>query len=197
MMWSGMISKTQKGGSPLLLFGTDCHILQQREANTILGVIWITDVVGAGAGYISLLWKDRLSQHWQCKEWLWTLLRLFQCGRREPEVCFHVLLFQLASAGHFGLVTRIFELAFEELMSRPTLSRRERSSRHLLRPSEVKSSLGERTLKNKRTWDGRTRFIQPITLCLMENSWCPVLFRRTYSCATWERSSCFLWFVAT
>lgn len=38
-MWSGMISKTQKGGSSLLLFGTDCHILQQREANTILGVI--------------------------------------------------------------------------------------------------------------------------------------------------------------
>lgn len=193
-----MISKTQKGGSSLLLFGTDCHVLQQRGANTILGVIWISDVVGAGTEYVSLLWKDRLSQHWQCKERLWTLLRLFQCRRRETEVCFHVLLLQLAPAGHFGLVTRIFELALEGLMRRPTPSRRERNNGHLLRPGEISGCLGERTLKNKRTWDGHTRFIQPNALCLMMgNSRWPVPFRRTYSCATWERSSCFPWFVAT
>lgn len=45
----------------------------------------------AGAGYVSLMWKDKLSQHWQCIEQLWTILKLLQC-RREMEVCFHVLL---------------------------------------------------------------------------------------------------------
>lgn len=45
----------------------------------------------AGAGYVSLMWKDKLSQHWQCTEQPWTILRLLQ-RRREMEVCFHVLL---------------------------------------------------------------------------------------------------------
>lgn len=44
----------------------------------------------AGAGYVSLMWKDKLSQHWQCTEQLWTILKLLQC-RTEMEVCFHVL----------------------------------------------------------------------------------------------------------
>lgn len=44
----------------------------------------------AGAGYVSLMWKDKLSQHWQCTEQLWTILKLLQC-RREMEVCCHVL----------------------------------------------------------------------------------------------------------
>lgn len=44
----------------------------------------------AGAGYVSLMWKDKLSQHWQCTEQLWTILKSLQC-RREMEVCCYVL----------------------------------------------------------------------------------------------------------
>lgn len=95
IIWSSMISNTQKWESSLQLFGTNYHILQQRAANAVSGVIWITR--GLCRSWLHLLdMEGDLSQHWQCTEQLWTILRLLQRRRREMEVCFHVLLLEMA-----------------------------------------------------------------------------------------------------
>lgn len=94
----------------------------------------------AGAGYVSLMWKEKLSQHWQCTEQLWTILKLLQC-RREMEVCFHVLLLAPCQSSDKDIWTPW------------------RFNGHLLRPRKMNKRLRDRMLKDERIWDGHTRFI--------------------------------------
>lgn len=102
----------------------------------------------AGAGYVSLMWKDKLSQHWQCTEQRWTILKLLQC-RTKMEVCFHVLVLAPFQPSDKDIWTPC-----EHIPPEPG-----RINGHLLRPREMNKCLRDRMLRDKRIWHGHTRFI--------------------------------------